>query len=365
MDKLNLVVCFRGAPVEERLIARIDEAWGGTLNIINVGQKDVAAALLEADYFCGHAKVPVDWDKVVKQKKLRWLQSSAAGMDWALVPSVIESDIQVTTAAGVLSDQVAEHGLALILGWGRNLRSFVYDQRVQSGNDDYRKFKRKPTFDLVGKTVGIVGFGGVGRRFSEVVSPFAGKIIAVDLYPENKPAHVDELWSADRLDDLLAASDVVFLSLPLNAETRGTFNAERLAKMKRGALLANLARGPLVDTNALIEALKEERLSGFVADVTSPEPLPAECPLWDLDNVLITPHVAGQIGWRFDDICDIYCENVRRYLAGEPLINLLSYQGKKWGFPLRDGTTPLWIDVKKTYSTRRPIEREKYDFNHF
>ena len=364
-SKPNLVVCFRAQPIEDRLVARIDEAWSSSVNIINVGQSEVADALLQADYFCGHAKVPVEWNRVVAQKRLQWIQSSAAGMDWCLVPSVIESDITVTTAAGVLSDQVAEHGLALILAWGRNLRSFIYDQRVENGNPDYRKFKRKPTFDLVGKTVGIVGFGGVGRRFSEVVAPFAGRILAVDLFPTNKPERVAELWGPERLDDLLAESDVVFLSLPLNAETRGIFDAAKFATMKNGALLANLARGPLVDHDALVDALRSERLGGYVADVTSPEPLPPDHPLWDFDSVLITPHVAGQIGWRFDDICDIYCENVRRFRAGEPLINRLSYQGKKWGFPLRDGTVPLWIDVKSVYSTRRPIVREKYDFNHF
>ena len=345
MTKKNLVVCFRAAPVEDRLIDRINAAWSSELNIINVGQANVANALLDADYFCGHAKVPVDWDQVVQIGRLRWIQSSAAGMDWCLVPSTINSDIIITTAAGVLSDQVAEHGLALILAWGRNLRSFIYDMRVQENNPDYRKFKRKPTFDLIDKTIGIVGFGGVGRRFSEVVSPFADKIFAVDLFPENKPSHVTELWDASRLDDLLAISDVVFLSLPLNVETRGIFDAKRLAKMKRGALLANLARGPLVDTSALIHALETHQLGGFVCDVTSPEPLPKDSPLWDMENVLITPHVAGQIGWRFDDICDIYCENVRRFRKGEPLINNLCPQGKRWGFPLRDGSTPLWIDV--------------------
>ena len=365
MNKKNLVVCFRAAPVEERLVARIDDAWSSSLNIINVGQSDVAEALLEADYFCGHAKVPVDWEKIVERKRLRWIQSSAAGMDWCLVPSTIQSDITITTAAGVLSDQVAEHGLALILAWGRNLRSFVYDMRVSDGNPDYRAFKRKPTFDLIGKTIGIVGLGGVGRRFSQVVSPFAGKILAVDLFPNNKPEQVAELWSADRLDDLLTESDVVFLSLPLNEETRGLFNAERLAKCKQGMLLANLARGPLVVTDDLVAALSSGRLGGYVCDVTSPEPLPADSPLWDFDNVLITPHVAGQIGWRFDDICDIYCENVRRYRSGEPLINKLSLQGKRWGFPLRDGSVPLWIDVKNLYSTRQPINRVKYDFKKF
>lgn len=365
MTRKNLVVCFRSEPVEDRLIARIDEAWSSDLNIVNVGQSDVAEALLDADFFCGHAKVPVDWERVVAQKRLQWIQSSAAGMDWCLVPATIESDITITTAAGVLSDQVAEHGLALILAWDRNLRSFIYDMRVKEDNPDYRSFKRKPTFDLIGKTVGIVGLGGVGRRFSQVVAPFAGKIIAVDLFPENKPAQVAELWGADRLDDLLAVSDVIFLSLPLNSETRGVFNAERLARIKPGALLANLARGPLVDTDALVEALRSEKLGGYVCDVTSPEPLPQDSPLWDFDNVIITPHVAGQIGWRFDDICDIYCENVRRYRSGEPLINELSHQGKVWGFPLRDGTVPLWIDVKQSYSTRQPLNRIKYDFKKF
>ena len=365
MTKKNLVVCFRAAPVEDRLIKRIDDAWSSELNIINVGQSDVAEALLDADYFCGHAKVPVDWDQVVARGRLRWIQSSAAGMDWCLKPSTIQSNITITTAAGVLSDQVAEHGLALILAWGRNLRSFVYDARVQEGNPDYRKFKRKPTFDLVGKSVGIVGLGGVGRRFSEVVAPFAGRILAVDLYPENKPSQVDALWPADRLDDMLAESDVVFLSAPLNEETRGLFNAKRLAKMKRGTLLANLARGPLVDSDALVAALRTRALGGFVCDVTNPEPLPVDSPLWDMENVLITPHVAGQIGWRFDDICDIYCENVRRYRANEPLINELQGRGRDWGFPLRDGSTTLWIDVKKKYSTRRPLNRETYDFSAF
>ena len=365
LSKQNLVVCFRAEPVEKRLIARIDEAWSSSLNIINVGQSDVAEALFEADYFCGHAKVPVNWKQIISQKRLQWIQSSAAGMDWCLVPETIESDVRITTAAGVLADQVAEHGLALILAWGRNLRSFIYDQRVEYGNPDYRKFKRKPTFDLITKTVGIVGFGGVGRRFSEVVAPFAGRILAVDLFPSAKPKHVAELWSADRLDQLLAESDVVFLSLPLNSETRGLFDVDRLAKMKRGALLANLARGPLVDADALVASLESQRLGGFVADVTSPEPLPPDSPLWDFENVIITPHVAGQIGWRVDDVCDIYCENVRRYRAGEPLINNLSHQGKIWGFPLRDGSTPLCIDLKKNYSTRRPLNRETYDFSHF
>lgn len=347
----NLVVCFRSAPVEDHLIARIRKAWP-EVNIINTDQKGIGKALFEADYFCGHAKVPVDWDGIVAQKRLQWIQSSAAGMDWCLVPSVIQSDITITTAAGVLADQVSEHGLSLILAWHRNLRSFMADQFVSEKNADFRKFLRKPTDDLTGKTVGIVGFGGVGRRFSTVVAPFAKAIVATDLYPENKPSHVRDLWPADRLDDLLAVADVLFLSLPLNESTRGIFNADTFQKMKKGVLFANMARGPLVDTDALVDALRSGHLGGAIMDVTKPEPLPPDHPLWDFKNVLITPHVAGQIRWRFEDICDIFCENIRRFHTGEPLINRLSQQGKELGFPLRDGLTPLWIDLKEKYSTR-------------
>lgn len=349
--KKNLVVCFRETPVDERQIARIAAAWSD-VNIINTDQKGIAEALFEADYFCGHAKVPVPWDEIVSAGRLRWVQSSAAGMDWLLVPSVIKSDIIVTTASGVLADQVSEHGLALTLAWHRNLSAFILDQFQSAENPDYRKFKRKPTRDLTEKTVGIVGYGGVGRRFSEVVRPFARRILATDLYPENAPAHLDELWPADRLDDLLAESDVVFLSLPLCEETRGIFTKARLERMKKGALLVNMARGPLVDSYALADVIASEHLAGAVMDVTSPEPLPADHPLWDLPQVLITPHVGGQIRWRFDDVCDIFCENVRRFLAEEPLINRLSPEGKRLGFPLRNGETPLWIDLKANYSTR-------------
>ncbi len=351
MKKMNLVVCFKETLVEAPLIDRIARAWPD-INIINTNQKGIPDALLEADFFCGHAKVPVDWERIVAQKRLRWIQSSAAGMDWCLVPSVIESDIMITTAAGVLADQVSEHGLALILAWHRNLHSFIMDQSVRMGNPDYHKFKRKPTDDLTGKTIGIVGYGGVGRRFSEVVAPFARRIIATDLYPENQPIHLNALWPADHLDDLLAESDVVFLSLPLNADTRGLFTTKKFAIMKKNALFANMARGPLVNTNALVTALQEEQIAGTIMDVTEPEPLPPDHSLWNLKNVLITPHVGGQIRWRFEDICDIFCENIRRFHQGEPLINRLSYQGKKLGFPLRNGETPLWIDLKKQYSTR-------------
>lgn len=360
MSKENLVVCFRQGVVEDYLIREMQDAWP-EVDVINVGQKDLAAALLEADYFCGHAKVPVDWDQIVASGRLKWIQSSAAGMDWCLVPSVIESDIEITTASGALADQVAEHTMGLLLASLRSLPAFFSDQygksqEFHSQNDQnvlesskFRQFVRLPTKDLTGATVGIIGFGGVGRRLSQVLAPWKVKILATDLFPQHKPDHVAELWPPDRIDELLSQSDIIVLSLPLNQTTRYYLDEEKFRKIKPGALLANVARGPLLKTSLLIEALKSGALSAAVLDVTDPEPLPKEHELWDAPNLIITPHVAGQAAWRFEMIVKLFVENVKRRKSGQALINRLSSEGKRLGFPLRNGETPLWIDqVEKT-----------------
>lgn len=326
---LRIVLCY---PVEAKHIAQI-AAVVPDAEIVDAGQERIGEEIFTADIFCGHAKVPVDWDGVVRQGRLRWLQSSAAGMDHCLVPSVIESDIVVTSASGVLSDQVAEHTIALLTGWCRSLPTYF---RAQQN----KEFIRRPTRDLTRSTVGIAGLGGVGRRLAELLSVFETRILATDLFPIDKPAHVESLWPADRLDEMLSQVDFQVLCLPLNASTRGIINAAALAKMKPGAVLANMARGPLVVTDDLVAALESGRLAGAVMDVTDPEPLPPEHRLWDCPNVIITPHVAGQSSWRIDNMTKLFCRNLRRWSAGVPLINYLS--DKRLGFPIRGGGAPLW-----------------------
>jgi D-3-phosphoglycerate dehydrogenase len=205
-----------------------------------------------------------------------------------------------------------------------------------------REFIRRPTRDLHHSTVGIVGFGGVGRRLAQILSVFKTRIIATDMFAVEKPAYVDALWPAECLDRLLAESDIVVLCLPLNPMTRGLLDAGALAKMKPGSLLVNVARGPLVVEKDLVAALESGHLAGAVMDVTEQEPLPPESKLWALPSVIITPHVGGQARTRIDDMTSMFCENLRRWQAGEPLINLLV--DKRLGFPIRDGRTPLWVD---------------------
>jgi phosphoglycerate dehydrogenase-like enzyme len=324
MPSTTIVLCY---PVESRHVAQIERTAadaGLDAQIVNAGQERVGVEILNADIFCGHAKVPVPWDEVVRQGRLKWIQSSAAGMDHCLVPSVVASNITVTSASGVLADQVAEHCTALLTGLLRNFPTFF---RQQQAHD----FTRRPTRDLHHSTIGIVGLGGVGRRIAEVLSPFKTRILATDYYPINKPAHVESLLPPERLDDILPEVDILILSAPLTDKTLGLMNAANIAKMRRGAVLINMGRGRMVVESDLVAALESGHLAGAAMDVTEIEPLPNESRLWDQPNVLITPHVAGQSARRIDDMTDFFCENIRRYVAGRPLKNLLV--DKTLGFP--------------------------------
>jgi D-3-phosphoglycerate dehydrogenase len=318
---MRIVLCY---PVEPRHVAQV-QAAAPQAEICDAGQEHVAQELFACDVFCGHPKVPVDWDGVVRQGRLKWIQSSAAGLDHLLVPSVVASPIIITSASGVLSDQVAEHTIALVTGLLRGLPTSFRDQQT-------KQYIRRPTRDLHHSTVGIVGFGGVGRRVAELMAPFKTRILATDLFPVDKPPHVAELWPADRLDDLLAAVDVLVLCVPLTDQTRWMINARTLAKLKPSAVLANMARGKLVVENDLVAALESGHSFGAVLDVATEEPLPPTSKLWDLPNVIITPHVAGQSRFRIDNMTDFFCDNLRRYLASQPLLNLVD---KRLGFPVR------------------------------
>lgn len=319
---MRIVLCY---PVERKHLDRI-AAVAPAAELVDAGQEQVAREILSADIFCGHAKLhPVPWDEVVRQGRLAWIQSSAAGLDHCLVPSVVASPIVVTSASGVLADQVAEHALALTTALLRSLPVFFRAQQA-------REFIRRPTRDLHHSTIGIVGFGGNGRRLAEVLRVFKTRLLATDFFPVDKPEWVEALWPPDRLDDLLAASDIVILAAPLTEATRGMIHADSLARMKRGALLINVARGGLVVEADLVASLRQGHLGGAGLDVTEQEPLPAGSPLWDMPQVIITPHVGGQSARRIDDMTELFCENLKRWLGGMPLLNEVD---KQLGFPAR------------------------------
>lgn len=317
---MRIVLCY---PVDDQHVAKI-QAAAPDAEVVNAGQERIDDLLPSADVFIGHAKVPVNWDRVLAAGRLRWIQSSAAGLDHCLVPGVIaDPNIMVSSASGLFAPQVAEQTFALLFGVLRKLPLFFVAEAK-------REFIRLPTDDLRGKTVGIVGLGGNGRMLSRVLARWDVRIIATDYYPVDKPDEVDQLWPADQLDRLLSESDIVILALPLFAETLGLFDAGRFAKMRPGSYLINVARGSIVVEEALVAALESGHLAGAGLDVTEVEPLAPDSLLWDDPKVIITPHVGAQSSRRVDDTTDLACLNLRRYLKG-----LLPYNrvDKALGFP--------------------------------
>lgn len=316
---MRVVLCY---PVQDRHVAQF-QAAAPQCEIINAGQERVDELLPTADIFIGHAKVPVNWDRVLESGRLKWIQSSAAGLDHCLVPGVISSDIVVSSASGLFAPQVAEQTFSLLFGLLRKAPLFF---RAEAK----REFVRLPTDDLRGKTVGIVGMGGNGRMLARMLAPWDIKLVGTDYFPVDVPSELSAFWSADDLDNLLETSDIVILTLPLNAQTRGIFDARRFRRMRRGALLINVARGAVVVEEDLVEALKSGQLSGAGLDVTEVEPLSSESALWDDPKVMISPHVGAQSSRRVDDTTDFACLNLQRFLGGDEPYNRVD---KDLGFP--------------------------------
>ena len=316
---MRIVLCY---PVQERHLDQIQSA-APDAEIVNASQERIDDVLPTADIFIGHAKVPVDWDRVLAAGRLKWIQSSAAGLDHCLVAGVVDSDIVVSSASGLFAPQVAEQTFSLLFGLLRKAPLFFRAQHQ-------REFIRLPTDDLRGKTVGIVGMGGNGRMLAQMLAPWEVKLVATDYFPVDAPSELRHFWNSDQLDELLAVSDIVLLTLPLNDQTKGLFDSNRIAKMRSGALLINVARGPVVVEKDLVAALNAGHLSGAGLDVTEAEPLPPESLLWDDPRVMISPHVGAQSSRRVDDTTDFACMNLKRFLNGQLPYNRVD---KKLGFP--------------------------------
>ena len=315
----QLVVCY---PTEARHLDAIRKVAPG-YEIVEATQETIPERIFDADIFVGHAKVPVDWERVVEQGRLRFIQSSAAGLDHCLAPAVIDSPIVVCSASGLFADQVAEQTLALLLGLLRGIPLFYRQQQR-------REFVRRPTGDLHGKRVGIVGLGGNGRRLVDVLQPFRVTVRATDYFPEHQPAGVEMLLPHTELKALASWAEILILCLPLNASTKGLIDSHVFGCMPAGSYLINVARGQCVHEPDLVAALESGTLRGAGLDVTAVEPLPTDSSLWTQPNVLITPHVGAQSAPRYDDSTRLICENLRRYLAGADLYNIVD---KRLGFP--------------------------------
>ena len=255
--------------------------------------------------------------------KLRWVHAIASGMDAMLYPGMRDSDVVLTGEKGLVGGHLADTGFGLLLALTRQIKT-----AIQLGPEgwNHRPDMRAREIELEGMTMGVIGFGGTGRAIARRAVAFGMHVLAVDALSVPASDGVQEVWTLARLDELLSQSDVVAIGAPLTEETRGLIDADAFAAMREGALIMNVTRGEIIDGDALVAALKHGRCGGAALDVAPEEPLPADHPLWDFDNVVMTPHTAGASQLRGPRNIARFCDNLRRAQNGEPLLGVVDKQ---------------------------------------
>lgn len=262
-------------------------------------------------------------DDLARAQRLRWLSSWAAGVERVARPSLLSRGIVLTNASGVHGPNIAEHLLAMILMFTRAMPRLYRAQLARRWERSSASRADGPG-ELTGKTLLIVGLGRIGEALAARARPFGVRLVAVKHDPSARHdagVAVDELVGMDALDEVLGRADHVCLTVPLTRDTHHLIDARRLALMRPTACLYNISRGAVVDQAALVDALRSGRLAGAGLDVFEHEPLPDDSPLWDLHNVILTPHVAGLTPHYFERAAALFADNLDRFLSGQPLRN--------------------------------------------
>jgi phosphoglycerate dehydrogenase-like enzyme len=256
--------------------------------------------------------------------KLAWIHSPAAAVHDLMTAELVNSEVIITNGRDVHGPVVAEHVMGLIFAWAKSIPLAVrLQQKHQWGKEIIWNGRNRPR-EIAGATAGLIGLGTIGRAVARHASALGMNVIATRERPEQGSAEgVHQVLASSQIDRLLEQSDFVVLAAPITPSTRGLINSERLARMKADAYLINVGRGQLVDEAALIDALRDHNIAGAALDVFDTEPLPAESPLWDLENLLITPHTAGLTEKLWERQYALFSENLQRYLNHQPLLALV------------------------------------------
>ena len=316
---MRVLIHFSFSEEEVQVLQQIASEHGGHEVCQTTDEAEAVKLASEAEVLLGLFRPAV----CAAAPKLRWIQSNSAGMDNFLFPEIIERDVIVTNMAGLYASQGAEHAWALLLSLSRGVPHVI-------GSEGLRSWQIRPT-ELTGSTLGIIGLGGFGTEMAKRARGYDMTILALDPVREDKPDDINELKTPTRenLHSLLRRSDAVMLACPKTMETESLIGRDELASMKKTAYLVNVTRGGIVDEAALIEALKSGEIAGAGLDATEVEPPPPDSPHWDAPNLVITAHRAGVSQHRDRKMFEFFCENLRRYLTGEPLANVVD---KKRGF---------------------------------
>ena len=269
------------------------------------------------------ADIAISWslrgEQIRAAGKLKWIHSTATAVHALMSPELRNSNIIVTNARDVHGPVVAEHAMALAFALAKRLpQAMQYQRQKHWAQHDLWANSPRPR-ELRGATMTIVGLGGLGRSLARMASSLGMRVLGVRAHPERSCQGVDVVYGFDALDQGLSRGDFVVLALPVTSSTHRLMNAARLSKLRPEAYLINVGRGVLIDETALIEALRNKAFAGAALDVTAEEPLPPNSPLWEMENVLITPHIAGLTEKMWDRHYAAFAENLKRFINAQPL----------------------------------------------
>ncbi len=251
-------------------------------------------------------------------KRLRWIQHIGTGVDWLLdLPELVDSDVVLTNCRGPHADPMADHVVGMMVSLAHRMWEMRDDQRAHR----WMTSKYDGSFVEIARTnMGILGLGDIGMAIARRALGFEMEVYAVDKHPRTAPPGVEEVWGLEMLDELLSISDWFVVAAPFTPDTEGLIDAGRLAALKSGAYVIAISRGGIIDEAALVAALRSGRVSGAGLDVTAVEPLPEDSALWDMENVVISPHASALTPEMWSGRQEIFKENLRRFLSDEPFL---------------------------------------------
>jgi phosphoglycerate dehydrogenase-like enzyme len=250
-----------------------------------------------------------------RAERLRWIHAAGVGVDWALFPELVDSDVVLTNCRGVFDESMPEYTLSLLLALAKELPATVDDQRG-------RRWRHRPLSPLRGRRATVVGAGSIGRATTRLLRA-VGMDVTVVARTARDDAELGRIHASTDLAELAAVTDALVLVTPLTDHSRGLVDASVLAALPRGSWLVNIGRGAVVDEAALVASLGSGRLAGAALDVFATEPLPPEHPLWAMSNVIVSPHIGGDVpGW-LESFSRSFLDELDRFMAGRPLMNVV------------------------------------------
>ena len=313
----TILVNFEPGTLPEAELAQAEAAAPEMRLLVTQEEKEIEGVLDEIE-------IAVRWSppgQFLRARNLRWLQQWGAGADWLLDhPEAVERDFVLTNASGVHAIPISEHILALLLTFARGLHCAA---RAQARHEWIPFYNLANIFELAGKTMALIGVGAIGGRTAKMAAALGMRVLGVRRHPAVAAPGVEAMFGPGELLDVLPEADFIVLAVPLTHETQAMIGERELRAMKPTAHIVNIGRGRIIQENALVQALQGRWIAGAGLDVFETEPLPEDSPLWEMDNVVVTFHYAGLTPHYHARAMQIFLDNLQRYVAGEPLRNVV------------------------------------------